>query len=588
MSVISVSDIARLKALIAKKKGLLPTNNNSSNNSEPISTGAAEIPVDSQPVTPINGAAHIKLPYESTDKYGKRISLNEKQSQAVDLAVSGASFVLVGAAGTGKTTATREMISAMVSSFKLGTLLGTKHKTLKDNTPGVVCVSYTRRAVSNLKRAMSTDLQDNCLTIHKLLEYEPVYDTIFDPNTGLERKSMSFLPARNSINPLSPTIKTIIFDESSMVSLELFHEILAACPHNPQFIFLGDIQQLPPVFGSAILGFKMLELPAIELTEVYRQALESPIIRLAHRILSGKPIAPDEFPEWKLPGLTIHPWKKKLHPDIAVIQFGKFITQAITQDLYNPDEDIILCPFIKSFGTTEINAIVANHIARSKSVLTYEIIAGFNKYYFSPGDKVLVDKEDGIVLEITENAEYSGARFQPASPTLDYWGCEQGDGTKPQHHVEELSEWDVDDLLEAASSTDDEDRVRQCSHKIKVRLIDSDRTIELKTASDVNKLSLGFAMSVHKSQGSEWRKVFFILHESHATMMQRELMYTACTRAKEELYVICPPEAFVKGITGQRIKGNTLAEKSEFFRGKVNAGYLKQFENDILIPKELV
>lgn len=572
MSVISASDIARLKALIAKKKGLLP---------------GAPISVTPEPVTPVNGTAPIKLPYQSTDKYGKSISLNDKQSQAVDLAISGASFVLVGAAGTGKTTTTRELTAAMIQAHKLGTILGSKHKTLKDNTPGIVFVSYTRRAVSNIKRAMSKDLQDNCITIHKLLEYEPVYDSIFDPITGLERKSMSFQPARNANNPLSPTIKTIVVDESSMVSLELFHEILAACPHNPQFIFLGDIQQLPPVFGSAILGFKMLELPAIELTEVYRQALESPIIRLAHRILSGRPILPDEFPEWKTPGLTIHPWKKKLHPDIAVIQFGKFITQAITQSLYNPDEDIILCPFVKSFGTTEINAIVANHIARSKGVLTYEIVAGFNKYYFSPGDKVLVDKEDGIIVEITENAEYSGARFQPASPTLDYWGCEQGSGTKKEHHVEELSEWDVDDLLEAASSSDDEDRVRQCSHKIKVRLLDSDRTVELKTASDVNKVSLGFAMSVHKSQGSEWRKVFFILHESHATMMQRELMYTACTRAKEELYVICPPEAFVKGITGQRIKGNTLAEKAAFFQGKVDAGYLKQFANDILITTEI-
>ena len=63
--------------------------------------------------------------------------------------------------------------------------------------------------------------------------------------------------------------------------------LAAALPHDPQEIFIGDLRQLPPVFGPAILGFKMSLLPVIELTEVYRQALLSPIIRLAHVVVSG-------------------------------------------------------------------------------------------------------------------------------------------------------------------------------------------------------------------------------------------------------------------------------------------------------------
>jgi ATP-dependent exoDNAse (exonuclease V) alpha subunit len=51
-------------------------------------------------------------------------------------------------------------------------------------------------------------------------------------------------------------------------------------------------------------------------------------------------------------------------------------------------------------------------------------------------------------------------------------------------------------------------------------------------------------------------------------MVQRELLYTACTRAREELYVICEPDHFTKGILNQRIKGNTLEEKAVYFRGK--------------------
>ena len=88
-------------------------------------------------------------------------------------------------------------------------------------------------------------------------------------------------------------------------------------------------------------------------------------------------------------------------------------------------------------------------------------------------------------------------------------------------------------------------------------------------ASEVNALLLAYALTVHKAQGSEWRKVFFCLHQSHATMMQRELLYTGVTRAREELYVICEPETFTKGILAQKIKGDTLKEKAQFFKGKL-------------------
>ena len=53
-------------------------------------------------------------------------------------------------------------------------------------------------------------------------------------------------------------------------------------------------------------------------------------------------------------------------------------------------------------------------------------------------------------------------------------------------------------------------------------------------------------------------------------MIYRELMYTAVTRAREELYIICEPESFTKGINSQRIKGNTLAEKAEYFKGRID------------------
>lgn len=122
-----------------------------------------------------------------------------------------------------------------------------------------------------------------------------------------------------------------------------------------------------------------------------------------------------------------------------------------------------------------------------------------------------------------------------------------------------------------ASGVGDGEKVNQASHIITIEMADSGTEINLETAADLNALLLGYALTVHKSQGSEWRKVFFLLHNSHATMIQRELLYTGVTRAKEELYIICEPDTFTKGILGQRIKGNTLAEKAEYFKGKLEA-----------------
>jgi exodeoxyribonuclease V alpha subunit len=509
----------------------------------------------------------------SIDKYGNQIHLNAEQQEAVKHAAAGESFVLIGAAGSGKTTTMRQVNQAIIESGKAGLLTRTEHTYLTDNTPGIVTCAYTRRAVANIQRAVSDDMKNNCITIHKLLEYQPVYETVTDPETGDDRTTMRFEATRNRYNPLPESIRVIEFEEASMISVELFMEVLDACPHNPQFVFLGDIQQLPPVFGSAILGFKMLELPTIELVQIYRQALESPIIRLAHRILSGNPIPANEYAEWKKPGqLTLHPWKKVLDADTACLVAAKFFTAAIDSNAYDPEADVILCPFNKSFGTDELNKHIAQHLALKRGAVVYEVIAGFNKYYYSVGDKVLVEKEDAIITAITRNPDYLGVQPAQASTTLDYWGAEQG----TVHHVDaEMSDDDIDRMMELAAS-DSEDRVRQCSHTITVTMQDTGRELKISTASGVNAMILAYCLTIHKSQGSEWRKVFLVLHRSHATMIQRELLYTACTRAREELYVICEPETFTKGILGQRIKGNTLAEKAEFFKGKVESGYLKE------------
>ena len=504
------------------------------------------------------------------DKYGNQITLNSKQLEFVKIAgIEGNSAVLIGAAGCGKTLTQRVVTQALIQSGHAGILSPDGHKHLVQGTPGIVICAYTRRAVANIRKNLPADLQSNAITIHKLLEYQPVYYEVQDPNTGDIKTKMKFEATRNAHNPLPPSIRCIIFEEASMIGTDLHQEVINACPHNPQIIYLGDIQQLPPVFGPAILGFKLLELPVVELTEVYRQALESPIISLAHRILSGTKLESTEFPEWKKPGqLTIHPWKKKIDPTNALNTAGQFFIAAENNGIYDPEEDIILIPFNKAFGTDELNKIIANHLARKRKADTYEIISGFQKLYLSPGDKILYDKEDATVVSIQSNVSYTGAKPQIHSQTLDYWGHD------PVTHAENSDVLDSDvDFLLAQVSQQSEDRVNQASHVITIRMNDSEQEVKIDKAGDVNSLLLGYALTVHKAQGSEWRKVFFVCHQSHATMLQRELLYTAVTRAREELYCIVEPETFVKGIESQRVKGNTLEEKAEFFKGKLTDGF---------------
>lgn len=517
-----------------------------------------------------------------TDRYGKVIEWNNEQWTFIQTAIAGKSCILIGAAGTGKTTTMQGAIQSSLQSKHFPPIDDDKHKYLPAKTPGIIAISYTRRAVMNLRRAMPLDLKDNCITIHKLLEYQPVFYEVQDPISGETKKTMKFEPNRNQFNPLSPNIKVIIIDESSMVSVDLFYKIWQALPdpQSVQFIFLGDIQQLPPVFGSAILGYKMLSLTTVELVQVYRQALESPIIRLAHRILSGKGIPAKEFPEWDFPNqLKLHPWKKSISADNALLTIAAFFKQGFDTGNYIPEEDMILIPFNKSCGTDELNKHIANHIARKRKLMTHEVIAGFNKYYFTVGDKVLYEKEDAIITNIEMNPGYSGRWPQPADARLDYWGTVQVDvETEGEHHIESTeTEADIDTLLEGMN-LDDETRVKEASHIITVKVIDTGVEVQLKAAASINALILSYALTVHKSQGSEWKRVFLILHSSHNTMIQRELLYTACTRAREMLYVICEPDSFMKGILGQRIKGNTLAAKCDYFKGKVERG-----EEDIIV-----
>lgn len=571
-----------LGKLVARLEKMLPDSQNTTDATAPKTQTQTQTPAQ----VPTAATKVVEEAYPSTAPE-EEITFNSQQQEAISRAIAGESMVITGAAGTGKTTTLKAIVRGLILSGRCGVIEQTTHKYVRSNSPGVVILSYTNKAVQNVKRRLPHELHGNCMTAHKFLEYQPVFETEVDEDTAQKKTSSMFVATRDQVTPNPASIRVIIVDEATMLDVPLWNEIIASMPRRTapdiQVILMGDIQQLPPVFGKSIFIHALQSnFPVVELTEVYRQALENPILALAHRILSGKVIGKPELSEWNIDKsadgkgkLTIIPWKKKLS-DVACNTFLRhYLPKLIDSGGYDPEEDVILCPFNVNIGTLLLNNIIAGHVARSKGLPVHEIYTGTKKVYMRVGERVLHNKSEAIVTSIKPNFQYFGKPPRAASPTMDYEGMEHNKAvimantsamSESTFTGEDAHEY-VDRMLEAMGShvDDDSPAKRAASHVVTVQSLDTGDETKLSSAGDINYLLLGYAITVHKSQGSEYNRVIFLTHHTHATMCQREILYVAVTRAKQELVVICEPNLFVQGITSQKLPGRTIAEKVEAF-----------------------
>ena len=511
-------------------------------------------------------------------------SLNPEQELAVKLAIEGHSFVLTGAAGTGKTTAMKAVFTALLHLNKLKKM-NSSHKYLPTNAYGCVIGAFTRRATNNIKHALPPELQSNCITHHKLIEFAPVEEPGYDADGNMVMKKV-FRPGRHQDYQLDENLSLLVFEESSMTSTELWDQIMDAIPdvNNIQTIILGDINQLGPVAGDAVLGYQLVKLPCVNLTRVYRQALESPIIRLAHRILSGKVISQADYPnlieKGKLQITTLSP--KIEDPEIAWQALSGIhsskeaptgLKAAYLSGAWNPATDAILLPFRKSpMGVMNFGKALATMLDSCQDTPpeVHEIITGKGDCYFAVGDKVLYEKEPYTIAKIVSNGNYAGVR-QPRKGKFDRFGHEIGE-------VEIEAEFELSPEESAAAVAaswenyinGDAETKRAASHRITLQSEDGESEIELDSSGQVNKLAFAYAITGHESQGLEFSKVFiFLTKETLRNFVSREWLYTAVTRAKESLIIACAPEALVKGIVRQQIPGSTLAAKRKHFQQKI-------------------
>ena len=523
-----------------------------------------EIEAPFQPFKPISS--------DTKETFSLSVVLNERQLMAKEMALSGKSFCLIGPAGTGKTTAQRSVAEALLDSEILSTC-SFKRQGQKERVsgPSFVAVAFTRRASSNLARAIHKDpklekaFRYNIMTVHALLEFEPVI--FFDHEKN--RQSMRFEPKRDANTPL--TLTHLVIEESSMLGLDLSAQLFDALPTGVQIIYIGDINQLPPVFGASILNYALVQLPVIELTEVYRNG--GIILENAHRILKGESL---------IEGSSIDQDTGKESKFIIVrgksdVQVGQermshslglLFKHWESENDYRPDEDMILSPFNRQpLGTDNMNKWIAQFLGEKRKAIVFEILAGFNTHYLAIGDRVMVNKQDGYITNIARNGDYLGKDPQLQGSDLSRFGMRIM-GADTASDLDELCDATLNYTDFNLDSIQDQEgeRKQQASHVVEA-VLESGETVELKSAGDFGpaSFSLGYVLTVHKAQGCEFRKVFIIFHKDHSVMLFRELFYTAETRAREEVCLIAKDWVIEKALKTQRIKGNTLKDKIEYF-----------------------
>ena len=185
----------------------------------------------------------------------------------------------------------------------------------------------------------------------------------------------------------------------------------------------------------------------------------------------------------------------------------------------------------------------------------------------------MVNKRDGVIKEIRRNFTYHGKEPQMPGADLSRFG-HRIIGKDANLDLDELAgpdDLDYTNFTLEALENEKAERKMQASHEVTIDFGDGlEDTITAAGDFAPQVFSLGYCLTVHKAQGSEWRKVFILMHKDHSVMLFRELFYTATTRARTKVTIISKDYVIDKAIATQRIKGNTLADKLAFFNSGVN------------------
>ena len=369
----------------------------------------------------------------------------------------------------------------------------------------ILLAAPTGRAAKRMTEATGYEAQ----TIHRLLE---VNGNPEEESTG------GFL--RNRENPLEADV--IIIDEMSMVDLNLMHALLSAVVQGTRLILVGDVDQLPSVGPGSVLKdiISSERFHVVTLTKIFRQAGESDIIMNAHKINAGEPVelnkkSRDFF------------FVKCDEADTIIGGIIALIQRKLPQYVQaHPNEIQVMTPTRKGLlGVERMNVILQKYLNPADEKKTEREING---RLFREGDKV---------MQIKNNYQLEWEICTRFGLTVDKgMGVFNGD----MGVISEINEY-----KETVEVEYDEGR-------------------KVKYGFDmVDELELAYAITVHKSQGSEYPAVILPLLPGPKLLYNRNLLYTAVTRAKKCLTIIGSDTTFQEMIRNksEQERYTSLAER---------------------------
>ena len=294
----------------------------------------------------------------------------------------------------------------------------------------------------------------------------------------------------------------IIIDEFSMVDTWLANQLFSSISSNTQVIIVGDSDQLPSVGPGQVLAdlLKIKELPQLALTKIFRQSEDSTIVTLANQMRQG--ILPADFTQKKADRSYFEASAQYIPEMIP-----KIVSAAIKSGI-SPQEIQILAPMYRgAAGINRLNTIIQDLL----NPLGEQLSFAFGEMNFRKGDKV---------LHLINDAE------------LNVFNGDIGY---------------ITDLIPAKYTESKQDEL----------FMSFDGTEVSYPRNEWHKITLAYAMSIHKSQGSEFQVVILPITRQSHRLLQRNLIYTAITRSKSKLVMLGEIAAFDYAIKNEGAKRNT-------------------------------
>lgn len=332
-------------------------------------------------------------------------------------------------------------------------------------------------------------------TIHRLLEYQGRPD---EDGEGGDQVRGHF--ERNENNPLECDV--VIIDEMSMVDIFLMNALLKAIHRGTRLIMVGDANQLPSVGAGNVLRDIIASgvIRTIQLRHIFRQAAASDIVVNAHKINEGEPV---DLSKRSKDFLFI----KSQTPDQIFAAIAALVLNKLPGYLgVDPFDIQIMTPQRKgALGVERLNQLLQEQMNPKSSRKTEKEIGGT---LFRVGDKVMQIRNDyNLIWEI---------RGRYGIPT------EKGEG---------VFNGDIGIITE----------INSFAQNLTVRF--DDRFVEY-AFKDCESLELAYAITIHKSQGSEYPAVIVPMYQGPSMLMNRNLLYTAVTRAKSCVCLVGNPPIF--------------------------------------------